>query len=50
MKSVCLFLVIFFTTASFAQHNFNIMDFGAKGDGVSLNTESIQTAIDKCDD
>ena len=26
---------------------YNILNFGAKGDGVTLNTESIQAAIDK---
>ena len=27
---------------------YNILDFGAVGDGASLNTESIQSAIDEC--
>lgn len=27
---------------------YNIQDFGAKGDGATLNTKSIQAAIDKC--
>jgi polygalacturonase len=33
-----------------AQQNgiYNIQDFGAKGDGISLNTQFIQKAIDEC--
>ncbi|HLP36059.1 glycoside hydrolase family 28 protein [Lacibacter sp.] len=27
---------------------YNVQDFGAKGDGITLNTKSIQAAIDKC--
>jgi hypothetical protein len=27
---------------------YNVQDFGAKGDGTTLNTKSIQAAIDKC--
>ena len=29
-------------------HSFNIVDFGAVGDGKTLNTASIQQAIDRC--
>ena len=29
-------------------HVYNVMDFGAKGDGVNLDTESINLAIDSC--
>lgn len=32
----------------FADRNFNITDFGAIGDGIFLNTESINKAIDEC--
>ena len=27
---------------------YNVRDFGAKGDGKTLNTKAIQAAIDKC--
>ncbi len=33
---------------SFPDVTFNINDFGAKADGTTLNTEAIQSAIDKC--
>lgn len=34
--------------ASFSQRSYNVTDFGAKGDTTTVNTESIQKAIDKC--
>jgi hypothetical protein len=33
---------------TFSQETYNVVDFGAKGDNVTVNTSSIQSAIDKC--
>ena len=30
------------------QHIFDVRDFGARGDGVAVNTNAIQAAIDTC--
>jgi hypothetical protein len=32
----------------FSQKTYNVLDFGAKGDSTTVNTRSIQSAIDKC--
>ncbi len=44
-----IFVVLIFTsTATASQEWFNISDFGAKGDGATLNTAAINKAIETC--
>jgi polygalacturonase len=47
-KTIVIILLTYFPL--FAQTNsiFSVTEFGAKGDGLSLETNSLQTAIDKC--
>lgn len=40
--------LLFLSLSINAQTTFNVLDYGAKGDGKTLNTESIQKAIDQC--
>lgn len=50
MKSFFLFLalIVFFPIITIAQNKiYNVVDFGAKGDGETLNTKAIQKAIEK---
>jgi polygalacturonase len=45
MFSTCLLLCISLSAFS---ADYNILSFGAKADGITVNTKAIQTAIDKC--
>jgi len=47
MKIQITFLLLAINYSGWAQHTYNIKDYGAIGDGLVTNTVSIQTAIDK---
>ncbi len=48
--SICVFICCFFApTLSAQKPSLNVLDFGAKGDGKTLNTRFLQAAIDSCD-
>jgi hypothetical protein len=47
LKGSLLIMGIGTSLGSFPQ-NFNVLDFGAKGDGKSINTQPIQDAINQC--
>ncbi|WP_343328557.1 glycoside hydrolase family 28 protein [Polaribacter staleyi] len=47
MKSFVLFLFLSISTQISAT-TYNVLDFGAKGDGVTLDTKAVQQAIDMC--
>ena len=54
MKKTVSFLLMFCVVSSFAASQselprlFNVRTFGAAGDGVTLDTKAIQSAVDKC--
>lgn len=47
LKLFCSALLIFSVTLSYA-NNINVLQYGAKGDGKTVNTKAIQKAIDAC--
>lgn len=46
MKRFFFVLFLLLSSVTVAQHDLQITDFGARGDGITLNTTSIQAAID----
>jgi len=48
MKKANLFFISLFITCQVFAGTFNILDFGAKGDGVFVNTKAINDAVNKC--
>ncbi|MDO6761261.1 glycosyl hydrolase family 28 protein [Tamlana sp. 2_MG-2023] len=47
MKHLILYLLILFSVQAYAKE-YNVLDYGAKGDGRTLDTKSVQKAIDLC--
>ncbi len=46
--SLIILFIVFFSVFAFSQNGiYNVLDFGAKGDGETLNTSAIQEAIER---
>ena len=48
MRKLCGTILAAALAALSAHGAFDVRDFGAKGDGTTMDTSSIQSAIDKC--
>lgn len=48
MRHILLFVFVFVSLCSEAAADFNVRDFGAKGDGKTLDHSAINAAIDSC--
>ena len=48
MRTTCETIFAALLVALSAHGAFDVRDFGAKGDGTTMDTSSIQSAIDKC--
>ncbi len=46
--TICFAFLLGTETSAQMKSFYNIVDFGAKGDGLALNTRAIQDAVDKC--
>lgn len=47
-KQILISFLVLITSFSVYAKEYNILDFGAKGDGVTINTDAIQNAVDSC--
>ena len=50
IQSAAFFLLLFMISCTEKTNSYSVLDFGAKSDGQTLNTKSINAAIQKCHD